>query len=224
MSTLCNVEARGDGAVSPSVGLASSSIPEAGNSQKGVSLRYAYNPDKRWWVLRATYGREKLAYEYISHDGLDSEAFYARHWVRKTIRGKLVRILDTLIPGILFVYCTESQINAYVKETPRLSFLRFYYNHCAGDENAMDPPLQIRYEDMMNFISLVSVDDDHIIRVDREYVHYQSGDEVIVTEGKFTGVKGKVARAAGQQRVIVELEGVALIATAYVRSEWIEKL
>ena len=77
---------------------------------------------------------------------------------------------------------------------------------------------------MMNFIRLTSIDDDHIIKVDKEFVHYKSGDEVMVTDGKFEGIKGRVARVAGQQRIVVELEGVALVATAYVRSEWIEKI
>jgi len=224
MSTLCNVETRGDGASSPSAGLISGSIPEAQSPKAGVSVRYAYDANKRWWVLRATYGREKLAYDYITTDGLDSDAYYAMHYVRKLVHGKKTRTMEALVPSILFVYCTEQQIYAYVKNTPQLSFVRFYYDHCTGDGSLFDPPVQIRYDEMMNFIRLTTVDDDNIIRVDKAFVHYRSGDLVRVTEGRFAGIIGRVARAAGQQRIIVELQGVALVATAYVRSQWIEKI
>jgi ribosomal protein L24 len=47
---------------------------------------------------------------------------------------------------------------------------------------------------------------------------------VRVIDGQFTGVEGRVARAAGEQRVVVELEGVCLFATAYVPSAFLRKL
>ena len=45
------------------------------------------------------------------------------------------------------------------------------------------------------------------------------GDYVVVKEGEFKGVHGRVARIAGQQRVIVELFDGCLVATAYVPKE-----
>ena len=224
MSTLCNVDSRGDGAVSPSAGFVASSIPEAGNVQKGVSVRYALNPGKQWWVVRATYGREEKAYQFITTDTLDTDAYCAMHYVRKLVGGKYKRLLEPLVPSILFVYCSEDQIYHYVKRTPQLSYLRFYYNHCVGGTDALNPPVTVGYEEMMNFIRLTSIDDENIIKVDKAFVHYKSGDEVIVTEGKFAGIKGRVARVAGQQRIIVNLSDVALVATAYVPSTWIEKI
>ncbi len=38
----------------------------------------------------------------------------------------------------------------------------------------------------------------------------------IITEGEFKGIHGRVARIAGQQRVLVELFDGCLVATAYV--------
>ena len=46
---------------------------------------------------------------------------------------------------------------------------------------------------------------------------------VRVTDGEFKGVEGRVARVSGQQRVVVEVEGVCLISTAYIPSAFIEK-
>lgn len=47
---------------------------------------------------------------------------------------------------------------------------------------------------------------------------------VRVTEGDFTGVEGRVARVSGQQRVVVEIEGLCIVTTAYIPSAFIEKI
>ena len=39
---------------------------------------------------------------------------------------------------------------------------------------------------------------------------------VVVTEGEFKGIRGRVARIAGQQRVVVELLEECFVATAYI--------
>ena len=52
--------------------------------------------------------------------------------------------------------------------------------------------------------------------------HYKSGDKVRVIAGDFKGVVGKVARIAGQQRIVVEISGLCLVATAYIPTDFIE--
>ena len=56
------------------------------------------------------------------------------------------------------------------------------------------------------------------------YCHFKSGDRVRVIEGAFRGVEGRIARAAGQQRVIVELEGLCLVATAYIPTAFLRPI
>ena len=63
---------------------------------------------------------------------------------------------------------------------------------------------------------------EHIMVVPPERCHFKSGDLVRVIDGAFTGVIGRVGRAAGQQRVIVELEGLCNVATAYIPSKFIQ--
>ena len=54
------------------------------------------------------------------------------------------------------------------------------------------------------------------------YSHYKSGDIVKVIDGEFKGVTGRVARIAGQQRVVVEISGLCLVATAYIPTDFIK--
>lgn len=57
MSTLVNVAPDGDRKVSPHVRLTSD--VSLNNIQNEVSVKYALDPDKQWYVMRATYHREK---------------------------------------------------------------------------------------------------------------------------------------------------------------------
>ena len=69
---------------------------------------------------------------------------------------------------------------------------------------------------MDNFIRLTSITNPHIIPVTTEIIQYKLGDMVIVTEGDFKDIHGRVARIAGQQRVIVEIFEGCLVASAYI--------
>ena len=91
-------------------------------------------------------------------------------------------------------------------------------------ENGCNPPLTISEEAMQNFIRVTSIDNKHVRVVAPENCHYKSGDMVRVIDGQFKGVVGKVARVAGQQRVVVEVEGVCLVSTAYVPTAFIESI
>ena len=76
---------------------------------------------------------------------------------------------------------------------------------------------------MINFINATSTDSHHVRLVTPKQCHYKSGDVVRVIAGDFTGVVGKVARVAGQQRVVVEINGLCMLATAYIPSDFIIK-
>ena len=72
---------------------------------------------------------------------------------------------------------------------------------------------------MNNFIRLTSIKNPHIIPITSDNIQFKMGDTVVVKEGEFKGIHGRVARIAGQQRVVVELFDGCLVATAYVPKE-----
>lgn len=75
---------------------------------------------------------------------------------------------------------------------------------------------------MINFIKATSTESDHVRIVSNEQCHYKSGDIVKVIDGEFKGVTGRVARITGQQRVVVEIVGLCMVATAYIPSAFLE--
>lgn len=173
-------------------------------------------------MLRVTYGRERKAYDFIMND--HTEAYLPMCYVQKIYNGKKKRILTSLLPNFLFVYATPEKVEKYVKQTPELHYLTYYYNHFKVGEFGKNPPLTVGYNEMMNFIRVTSLNNEHVRLVESQHCHYKSGDKVRIVDGDFAGVEGKVARVAGQQRVVIELPGVCLVATAYIPTAFIKPI
>lgn len=214
MSTLSNVETGRGQANPPSVRVAPDTIPEAKSSQTGVSVKYVPTPDKSWYVFRASYGREDRASDYIVEDG--TFVYIAKRYTHKSVNGKQKKVLETLIPNLLFVYTTEDKAKEYVKDTPALSYLTYYYNHFELDKDQKNPPLTISRKEMENFIIATCNQSEHLKLVTESQCHFKGGETVKVIDGMFKGVEGRVARVSGQQRVVLSLSNVGLISTAYI--------
>lgn len=222
MSTLSNVTSRGGETNPPCVRIAPDAFPEAENLKAGVSVSYIPDPDKRWYVFRASYGREDKASDRIVADG--TFVYIAKRYVRKIVNGKPKKVLETLIPNILFVYTTKEKAEEYVKNTPALSYLSYYYNHFEQDETNMNPPLTISCKEMENFMMATCNMSEHLKFVNESQCHFKGGEKVRVIDGTFAGVEGRVARVAGQQRVVVSLSNIGLISTAYIPTAFIRHI
>ena len=216
---MSNAHTQEDEHTSPCAGVASGTPPEA--NADGVSVEYAPDPRKQWFVLRATYSREEKAYHSLTALGL--KAYLPLRYTVQTIGGKKKRVTTPLVPNLLFVYTEPQTIDRHLRDDPSLSFINYYYNHFRRLSGGKNPPLTVPYHDMINFIRVTSVGSEHVRTVHSRQCHYKSGDIVRVVDGQFAGIEGRVARIAGQQRVVVEIEGVCLVSTAYVPSAFLRK-
>lgn len=222
MNTLSNVTTRRGESNPPSVGLTPDAFPEAKSSKTGVSVKYAPGEDKKWYVFRVSYGREDKASNFLVEDG--TYTYIAKKIAEKYVGGKRKRYLQTLIPNLLFAYTTEEKAEEYVKDTPAISYLSYYYDHFEEDGNKMNPPLTIPEEEMNRFIRATCNMNKHLLYVQPSQCHFKGGEQVRIIDGPFAGVEGRVARVAGQQRVVISLPNIGLISTAYIPTAFIQKL
>jgi len=221
MSTLSNVTTRRGESNPPSVSFTPDAFPEAKSSKTGVSVRYVPEPNKKWYVFRVSYGRGDKAADYLVEDG--TYVYIAKKLVEKYVAGKRKRYLQPLIPNLLFAYTTDKKAEEYVKDTPAISYLSFYYNHFEQD-GERNPPLTVPEEEMNRFIRATCNMNKHLLFVQPSQCHFMGGEQVRVIEGPFAGVEGRVARVAGQQRVVISLSNIGLISTAYIPTAFIQKI
>jgi len=206
----------------PCVRFAPDAFPEAKSSKTGVSVRYVPEPNKRWYVFRVSYGREDKASDFLVEDG--TYTYIAKKMVEKYVGGRRKRYLQTLIPNLLFAYTTEEKAEEYVRNTPAISYMSYYYNHFEQDDNQKNPPLTIPDEEMTRFIQATCNMNKHLLFVQPSQCHFKGGELVRVIDGSFAGVEGRVARVAGQQRVVISLSGIGLISTAYIPTAFIRHI
>lgn len=227
-ASLYNGQPSDTGSSCPSAGLTSRTPSTSDDIRNGVSVENVPNGNKQWFVLRVSYGRIDKAKTFVEAKGIECYVPLRYKEVRK--QGKKRIITKPLLPSFIFVYATAEQVETLLHDNKVVaneskSLLSYYFNHTIHlqDNPNRNPPLIIQDEAMNNFIRLTSIKNPHIIPVTSNNIQFKLGDNVIVTEGEFKGIHGRVARIAGQQRVVVELFDGCLVATAYVPNDAMEK-
>lgn len=178
----------------------------------------AIHPDFHWYAMRATYGREKKAYDYIVGKG--TEAFLPTSIVEKKDKdGKMVHQTVSRLPNIFFIHTTEEVAKSYAYDKKDLHYLRFYYNkhHDGKKEPLIVPDHQIK-----NLRILCQTQEEDILIVPPHIHNFEVGQRVQVINGSFAGLEGIVARWHGQQRIGITICGLCTIATAYVPSAYLQ--
>ena len=226
-ASLYNGQPTDTGSSCPSAGL-TSCTPSISKNKGGVSVENVPSGNKQWFVLRVTYGRIIKAQTFVEAKGLECYVPLRYKEVRK--QGKKRIITTPLLPSLIFVHASAEQVEALLHDNKVVAnesraLLSYYFNHTIHlqDNPNRNPPLTIQDEAMNNFIRLTSIKNPHIIHVTSNNIQFKLGDNVVVTEGEFKGVHGRVARIAGQQRMVVELFDGCLVATAYVPKEAMRK-
>lgn len=219
-ASLYNGQPTDTGSSCPSARL-TSCTPSIQKNRDGVSVENVLDENKQWFVLRVSYGRIIKAKAFVEANGLECYVPLRYKEVRK--HGKKRIITESLLPSFLFVYATAEQVETLLHDNNVVAnesraLLSYYFDHTihCPDNPDYNPPLTIRDNAMSNFIKLTSIKNPHIIPVTTGIIKFKLGDEVVVTEGEFKDIHGRVARIAGQQRVVVEIFDECFVATAYI--------
>lgn len=240
MDALIKAEAQRDGVTSRKIGLTSNLIPEAKVSKKGTKAhkqgcqggmalakikkqrqQKEQDNDPHWFVLRATYGREKKAYDFIIASG--ATAFWPSIEVTKRIDGRIKTFEESRIPNILFVYGTRSDVDKYTNDKKNIPYIRYYCKRNDRDGKQNDP-VKVPHSQMESFRKICSAKDQDIIVTTKELPKFEVGKLVRITSGIFVGVVGRVAHYRGQQRVGIIIDDLATVITSYVPSGMMEEI
>lgn len=219
-ASLYNGQPTDTGSSCPSARL-TSCTPSIQENKGGVSVENVPFENKQWFVLRVSYGRIIKAKALVEANGLECYVPLRYKEVRK--QGKKRIITEPLLPSFLFVHATAEQVETVIHDNKVVTnesraLLSYYFDHTIHRQDNPDcnPPLTIRDKVMNNFIKLTSIKNPHVIPVTTDIIKFKMGDEVVVTDGEFKDIHGRVARIAGQQRVVVEIFEECFVATAYI--------
>ena len=206
------------------------------NAESGVSLNYILSPtfvepaDYHWFVLRVPYGKEREVAAAIQ-----SLTLFSYAPVRTFARikdGQRQFVEESALPNMFFAYAREDEL-AYYQERPIVlknhpdwqpGQLRFMYDHTRKNELGYDRKMTVPMEQIRSFILVTMQHDEHVRVYLNNAFSAKQGDYVEVIDGKFSGVRGRVARLHGQTCVLVNLEGICVASTAYVPKAFLKKI
>ena len=127
--------------------------------------------------------------------------------------------------NLLFAYMTEQDAEKYVRHSKMSQYTTYYYNHFITDDNGNNPPLTVSFSDLEPLIKATSLQDEHVMEVDIRACRFLSNDLVRINDGPFKDITGRIARIAGQRRVVITIKGLQSgLTTAYIPSYCLEKV
>jgi transcription antitermination factor NusG len=122
------------------------------------------------------------------------------------------------ISSLIFVHCTSEEVMALQQSFNGRVLL---YTHVTDGVRLPSP---IDEEEMRIFKLVTSVEDERLQYLDVGSINYKEGQRVRVTGGHYEGCTGYIKRIKGNRRLLVAVEGLALVATSYIPSEFLEKI
>ena len=125
------------------------------------------------------------------------------------------------ISNLIFVRSTQERMSELKRRNEVLEPLRYMMDYTASQEHAI---MTVADGEMENFMRVASRTDDSVIFLDNETVVGKEGKCVEIMGGVFEGVKGVIRRVKRCKRFVVEIEGVASVAIAYVRAELLKEV
>lgn len=167
---------------------------------------------KVWFPMRVTYSRELKVKTEL--DRLKIENFVPMTY--KRVNANTENPHCELVPAInnlIFVHSTQERISHLKLSNKVLRPLRYMLDQTALKAHTI---MTVTDRQMENFMRVASRTDNSVMFLNHENLVGKEGKHVKIIGGIFEGVKGVIRRVKRCKRVVVEIEGVASVAIAFV--------
>jgi transcription antitermination factor NusG len=177
---------------------------------------------KTWFPMRVTYQREMKVKAELDRLGIENFVPMRYKVVERQNDGdtELRRVLVPAINNLIFVRETLERVSELKRTNEVLEPLRYMMDRTASQEHAI---MTVADREMENFMRVASRTDDSVMYLDDDTIVGKEGKRVEIMGGAFEGVTGVIRRVKRCKRVVVEIEGVASVAIAYVSAEMLRQ-
>lgn len=184
--------------------------------EQKVNIKLERRDDIAWYAIRVTYSREMIFKEYLDDHSIEN--FIPMRYESTDLGAKKSRKLVPIIHNLVFVHSTKGCIDAFKSELEVRLPIRYIM------DKATSHPIIIPDKQMQDFIAVSGTYDDQLVYLDPVSIILKKGDKVRITGGIFSGVEGVFIRIKGDRRVVVSIQGIMAVATAFIHPSLIEKI
>ena len=191
-------------------------------SESGRDTRMCGDP-KTWFPMRVTYQREMKVKAELDRLGIENFLPLRNKVVESQNDGdtELRRVLVPAINNLIFVRSTQERMSELKRRNEVLEPLRYMMDRTAACGHTI---MTVADREMENFMRVASRTDDSVMFLDNETVLGKEGKRVEIMGGAFEGVTGVIRRVKRCKRVVVEIEGVASVAIAWVPAGMLKEI
>jgi len=176
----------------------------------------------KWYPMRVTYNRVEKIKKLLDEKKIENFLPMCHKKEQEggdNNAGKLTPAFRNLI----FIHSSMSVIISLKHGWEEFEPLRFMVRKSVI--SGLNSVIYINDEDMDNFLRVATItDEDSVFFLEDSDFLRKPGKRVRVTEGDFADVEGVIKRIKGNKRVVVQLEGVASVAIAFVPSKFLESI
>lgn len=170
----------------------------------------------RWYAYKVFFNKVFEVDGLMRSEG--EETYFPTVHEERLVGGKVRKVTKPAISSLIFYHGTESMALSWQK---RLMGKVMLYSHLS---DGVRTPSPIDDEEMRVFMLVTSVNDERLQYLEVGSVNYRQGQKVRVLEGPYKGCTGFIKRVKGNRRLLVSVEGLALVATSYIPSAFLENL
>ncbi len=179
--------------------------------QLPASLDFVSDPDRHWYAMRVFRGKVFSLRKEIDKAGY--RTYMAMKTVDKVVDGRLTYETVQIVPSLLFVRCDLAWLKTF--KSSHLGEL-MVYNDKPGTPAAIDD------EEMKMFIFVTSAGGQ--VECVSSACDLTRGDRVRVTDGIYKGAEGVIKRIKKDRKLLVAVNGVAIVAISQIPQEYLEKI
>ncbi len=191
-------------------------------SESGCDTRMCGDP-KAWFPMRVTYQREMKLKAELDRLGIECFIPMTYKLVESQNDGdtELRRVLVPAINNLIFVRSTQERLSELKRRNEVLEPFRYIIDQTAERPHVI---LAVPDKQMEIFMRVALQTDDSVMWLDDETIVGKEGKRVEIMGGAFEGVVGVIRRVKRCKRVVVELEGIASVAIAYVPAGMLKEI
>jgi len=164
-----------------------------------------------WYAAKVKYQTERKMKVWL--DGQTIENFIPFRTVMIERNGRKFKREKPIVPGLLFIRTDLQTARTLPADSIiKMVFMRNLENHQL---------LVVPDKQMQDFMFLLDLSES-AVRI--ENANLKRGDRVRVIKGDLAGIEGELIRIKGHKRVVIRLEGLFSLASAYIPSAYLEKI
>ena len=170
--------------------------------------------EKAWFAMKVFQNKVFEIESYLQ--AKDIETYFPVRYEDRTIGGETKTVRKPIITSLIFFRTFSENVLALEQELKSKVAL---YRYRKSRQVAVIPD-----REMDVFRMVTSVSNNNWDYVDAAAMSFRPEDRVRVIDGEFKGAEGYIKRIKGNRRLVVAIEGVVAVATAYIPSCYLQRV